>query len=117
VGRPHSITTRSSQSRRPGTLHASSKQTLPFFWIAVLSSIAVLLAIVGTLQYRRSTEIKKAAEVRVGADLESLTMKWHLDFYGEFSAVCIALQIGPDSGARDSREDYLQHCITPATRT
>jgi len=35
-------------------------------------------------------------------------MKWHLDFYSEISAVCTALQIGPDSGARDSREDYLQ---------
>ncbi len=68
----------------------------------------MLLGIVGTLQYRWSTEIKRAAEVRVGRDLESMMMKWHLDFYGEFSAVCVALQIGPDSGARDSREDYLE---------
>jgi signal transduction histidine kinase len=107
VGRPRPITIASSQSRSLRA-PAASKPALPFFWIAVWSGIAVLLAIVGTLQYRWSTEIKRAAEVRVGMDLESMMMKWHLDFYGEFSAVCVALQIGPDSGARDNREDYLQ---------
>jgi len=66
-----------------------------------------LLVIVGTLQYRWSTAIKKAEEVRVGTDLESVMIKWHLDFFGEFSTVCVALQIGPDSGERDSWEDYL----------
>ena len=34
-------------------------------------------------------------------------MKWHLDLYGEFSTICIALQVGPDSGARDHWRDYL----------
>jgi hypothetical protein len=44
----------------------------------------------------------------MGADLESAMMNWHLDLYGEFSAICVALQIGPDSGARDTRDDYLR---------
>ena len=73
----------------------------------MLSGIGVLLVILGTLQYRWSTQIKKVSEIRVGADLESVMIKWHLDFYGEFSNVCVALQIGPDSGERDSWEDYL----------
>ena len=47
-------------------------------------------------------------EVRMAADLESVMMKWHLDLYGEFSAICVALQIGPDSGARDMWDDYLR---------
>ena len=76
-------------------------------WVPVLSGIAILLVILGTLQYRWSTQIKRAAEVRVGTQLESVMIKWHLDFYGEFSTVCVALQIGPDSGERDSWEDYL----------
>ena len=73
----------------------------------MLAGIGILLVILGTLQYRWSTQIKKVSEVRVAADLESLMIKWHLDFYGEFSNVCVALQIGPDSGERDSWEDYL----------
>src|SRR5215468_6769602 len=79
----------------------------PYFWILLLSGIGVLLVILGTLQYRWSTQIKRVSEVRVAADLESAMIKWDLDFYGEFSNVCVALQIGPDSGERDSWEDYL----------
>src|ERR1700739_4794533 len=33
---------------------------------------------------------------------------WHLDFYGELSAICVAMQVGPDSGAHDAWNDYLQ---------
>jgi len=88
-------------------LGTRSRRAFSFFWMAVLLSIAVLLAIVATLQYRSSTEIKNAEQARVGTDLESVMIKWHLDFYGEFSTVCVALQIGPDSGERDSWEDYL----------
>ena len=73
----------------------------------MLAGIGILLVILGTLQYRWSTQIKKVSEVRVAADLESLMIKWHLDFYGEFSNVCVALQIGPDSGECDSWEDYM----------
>ena len=43
----------------------------------------------------------------MGADLESAMMNWQLDLYGEFSAICVALQIGPDSGARDTRDNYM----------
>jgi len=86
---------------------ASSFRGRSYFWIPVLLGICVLLVILGTLQYRWSTQIKKVSEVRVAADLESMMIKWHLDFYGEFSNVCVALQIGPDSGERDSWEDYL----------
>jgi signal transduction histidine kinase len=107
VGWLNSTRNRSSRSRRPGAHRPSSKGPFPLFRIAVLSGIALLLVVVGTLQYRWSTQIKRAAEVRMGADLESVMMKWYLDFYGEFSAVCVALQIGPDSGARDNWEDYL----------
>jgi signal transduction histidine kinase len=34
--------------------------------------------------------------------------QWSLDFYGELSAICVALQVGPDSGAQDGWTDYLQ---------
>jgi len=43
----------------------------------------------------------------MGADLESAMMNWQLDLDGEFSAICVALQIGPDYGARDTRDNYM----------
>jgi signal transduction histidine kinase len=67
----------------------------------------VLLSAVAILQYRWTNEASSADEMRIGAELESLMMKWHGDVYGEFSAICTAIQVGPDSGARDTWEDYF----------
>lgn len=78
------------------------------FWIAVLSGMVALLAIVAVLQYRWTMEVTEATDARIGSDLQSLMMDWHFDFYRELSAICVALQVGPDSGARDNWQDYLQ---------
>lgn len=70
--------------------------------------MALLLAIVGIMQYKWATELSAATEVRLGSNLQSLMTSWHRDFYDELSAICIALQVGPDSGAHDAWNDYLQ---------
>ena len=67
-----------------------------------------LLIIVAVLQYRWTKELSVAAEARFGSTLQPLMIGWHLDFYGELSAICVALQVGPNSGARDNWNDYLQ---------
>jgi signal transduction histidine kinase len=73
----------------------------PHFWIAVLCVLAGLLAAVAFLQFRSTTQIDDATEDRIGGNLESLMIDWHLDFYRRFSNICVALQVGPDSGAFD----------------
>src|ERR1700745_2292780 len=78
------------------------------FQIAVLSGMALLWAIVATLQYKWAAQLGAATEVRLGSNLQSLMTRWHRDLYDELSAICIALQVGPDSGARDAWIDYLQ---------
>ena len=83
-------------------------RSFPVRWVAALFGIVVLLSIIAVLQYRWNDQIRKATEARMGAELESSMINWHLDLYGEFSAICVALQVGPDSGARDRWDDYLQ---------
>jgi signal transduction histidine kinase len=73
--------------------------------------MVVLLAVLAFLQYRWTNEATAASEMRIGAELESLMMKWHGDLYGEFSAICTAMQVGPDSGARDTWNDYLERYV------
>ena len=70
--------------------------------------MAALLVVAAVLQYLWTAEVSTASEARIGNDLESLMIRWHLDLYREFSAICVALQVGPDSGARDAWDDYLQ---------
>src|SRR6266481_67225 len=74
--------------------------------MVVVSVIA--LCIVAFLQYRWTTQVSEASEIRMGNNLQLMMMDWHLDFYREFAAVCVALQVGPDSGAQDGWNAYAQ---------
>jgi two-component system sensor histidine kinase SenX3 len=85
--------------------------TLLAFWPIVLTGMVGLLATVAVLQYRWTNEASSADEMRIGAELESLVMKWHGDLFSEFSAICIAMQVGPDAGARDTWNDYLDRYV------
>src|SRR5215475_4310846 len=57
------------------------KRSFSWRWAAALSGIAVLLVAIAALQYRWNAQIRQATEVRMGADLESAMMNWHLDLY------------------------------------
>src|SRR5882762_2482582 len=98
---------RSSTSRTKGIGDRGAKK-LPLSWIALLCGLALLLVMVAALQYRWTKQLSEATEARIGSALQPLMMGWHLDFYGELSAICVALQVGPDSGARDNWNDYLR---------
>lgn len=69
--------------------------------------VAILLITSAVIQYRWNLQIRQAAEIGLGTRLESLMVKWHLNLYRELSTICIALQVGPDSGAHNSSTDYL----------
>ena len=81
------------------------------FWPFSLFAMVALLVVLAVLQYRWANEATAASEMRIGAELESLMMKWHDDLYIEFSAICVAMQVGPDSGARDTWNDYLERYV------
>lgn len=73
--------------------------------------MASLLTIVAILQYRWTKQLSDTGEARIWNHLHPLMMGWHLDLYGEFSAICVALQVGPDSGAHDDWNDYLHRYV------
>jgi len=78
-----------------------------FLTVLVLTMAAVLITL-GVLQYRWSQQVSEADEARLGDNLHSLVMDWHLDFFREFSGMAVNLQVGPDAGAHDDWRDYLQ---------
>ncbi len=89
-------------------IEANGTRRSSLFRITLLSGMALLWMIVGSLQYHWAKQLSADAEVRIGSNLQSLMTQWHRDLYDELSAVCIALQVGPDSGAHDAWNDYLQ---------
>jgi len=81
------------------------------FWNVIVVGIAGLLGAAAFLQYRWTEQLSAGMERRIRSNLDSSMTQWSLDFYGTLSAVCVALQVGPDSGARDIWRDYLQRYV------
>ena len=88
--------------------YATGAQKSSFFWIAVLAGMAALLLTIAFLQYRWTSQLTEATETRIGSNVESLMLDWHLDFYQSFAAICVALQVGPDSGAYEDWRAYSE---------
>jgi signal transduction histidine kinase len=84
---------------------------LPLFWIVILSSMVSVLIIDAVLQYRWTKQLSEAAEARFGSTLQPLMIGWHLDFYGELSAICVALRVGPNADTSDNWNDYLHRYV------
>jgi hypothetical protein len=80
-------------------------------WNIVLLTTAGLLATIALLQYRWIRQISAAMELRVRCNLESLMTQWNPGLYGDLSAICVVLQVGPDSGARDVWSDYVHRYV------
>jgi signal transduction histidine kinase len=88
--------------------YATGAQKSSFFWIALLMGMAALLLTVGFLQYRWTNQLTEAMETRIGSNVESLMLDWHMDFYQSFAAICVALQVGPDSGQYEGWRAYRE---------
>src|ERR1700733_1535408 len=56
--------------------------------VLVLTMAAVLVTL-GVLQYRWSQQVSEADDARLGNNLRSLVMDWHLDFFREFSGIAV----------------------------
>src|SRR5712664_4420833 len=84
---------------------------LPLFWIAVLSCMTSVLIIVAVLQYRWMKQLSVTSEARLKTHLQPLMIGWHLDFYGELSAICVALRVGPNADTSDNWNDYLHRYV------
>ena len=80
-------------------------------WNVIVLGIAGLLGAIAVLQYRWTEQLSAAMESRIGTDLYSSMTQWNLDFYGRLSDICVVLQVGPDSGARDIWKDFLQRYV------
>lgn len=76
-------------------------------WVVAILTMAAVLVTVAVFQYRWSVQTAEVAEARIATDLQSFMMDWGLDLFEDFSAICISLQIEPDSGASENWQVYL----------
>ena len=74
----------------------------------VVVAMAAVLIVVAILQYRWTTQLSDADEAQSQAQIQSLMMNWHLDFYREFSGAASSLQPGQNYQSQDYRLAHLR---------
>ena len=71
--------------------------------------LAVLVVIVlGVLQYRWSNQVSEATSIRLADSLQMSMVNWHLDFFRDFSEICIAMRVDPETGAQGDWNQYAR---------
>ena len=71
--------------------------------------LAVLVVIVlGVLQYRWSNQVSEATSIRLADSLQMSMINWHLDFFRDFSEICIALRVDQDTGNGSEWNQYAR---------
>jgi signal transduction histidine kinase len=74
----------------------------------VIVPIAIVVIVVAALQYRWSTAVSEATGVRLADTLQLSMINWHLDFFRNFSEVCLTMRVDPDNDADGDVNQYAR---------
>jgi signal transduction histidine kinase len=69
---------------------------------------AIVVIVLGVLQYRWSNQVSEATSIRLADSLQMSMINWHLDFFRDFSEICIVMRGGPGTGAQDDWNQYVR---------
>ena len=74
-----------------------------------MTILAVVVVIVlGVLQYRWSNQVSEATSIRLADSLQMSMVNWHLDFFRDFSEICIAMRVDHEAGAQGDWNQYAR---------
>lgn len=62
----------------------------------VVIPVAIVVIALAFLQYNWSNRVSEATSLRLADSLQMSMINWHLDFFREFSQVCVALEVDTD---------------------
>ncbi len=71
------------------------------FTTGMIILAVVVVIVLGVLQYRWSNQVSEATSIRLADSLQMSMINWHLDFFRDFSEICIAMRVEPAAGAQD----------------
>jgi signal transduction histidine kinase len=78
------------------------------FTTGMIILAVVVVIVLGVLQYRWSNQVSEATSIRLADSLQMSMINWHLDFFRDFSEICIAMRVEPETGARNNWNQYAQ---------
>src|SRR3984893_18529601 len=78
------------------------------FTTGMIILAVVVVIVLGVLQYRWSNQVSEATSLRLADSLQMSMINWHLDFFRDFSEICIAMRVEPGAGAQDDWNQYTR---------
>jgi signal transduction histidine kinase len=78
------------------------------FTTAMVILAAIVVVVLAALQYRWSNQVSEATSIRLADSLQMSMINWHLDFFRDFSEICVALHEDPDSRAGGDWNQYAR---------
>src|SRR6266852_9316947 len=67
--------------------------------MVILATIVVI--VLAALQYRWSNQVSEATSIRLADSLQMSMINWHLDFFRDFSEICVAMRVDPAAGMQN----------------
>jgi signal transduction histidine kinase len=74
--------------------------------MVTLATIVVI--VMAALQYRWSNQVSEATSIRLADSLQMSMINWHLDFFRDFSEICIAMRVDQEIDAPDDWNQYAR---------
>src|ERR1700693_2920070 len=78
------------------------------FTAAMIVPAAIVVIVLAVLQYRWSNQVSEATSIRLADSLQMSMINWHLDFFRDFSEICIAMRVEPEASAQDDSNQYVR---------
>src|SRR5712692_5759217 len=78
------------------------------FTTGMILLAAIVVIVLGVLQYRWSNQVSEATSIRLADSLQMSMINWHLDLFRDFSEVCIALRADAEVDAQADWNQYAR---------
>ena len=76
------------------------------FTIVMVILATIVVIVLAALQYRWSNQVSEATSSRLADSLQMSMINWHLDFFRDFSEICIAIRVDPEGGTQAGWNQY-----------
>lgn len=73
--------------------------------MVILATIVVI--VLAALQYRWSNQVSEATSIRLADSLQMSMINWHLDFFRDFSEICMAMRVDPEVTSKSDWNQYV----------
>ena len=67
---------------------------------------AIVVIVLAALQYRWSNQVSEATTVRLADSLQMSMINWYLDFFRDFSEICISMRAEPEDSTQSDLNQY-----------